>query len=205
MQYGDLQKLNTQMLCDIVDNLNISSGYDTELIRTAVNMNQLWAIELAYPGHTDNTEIPEEVDFINNIMHLFHALKSAFSNFNEQEKRQITRMIPDFSERYDLEFCGFHPGTERNMTDISHLLVMLGYYSEGDLLKNSCTPVTGRHIQMLEVFMHSQDKQVKKEIIPPEIFCEIILAGRIDCALKNALNRKKEGVSVDKYSRPGRG
>ncbi|KKZ15820.1 hypothetical protein AAY84_23830 [Serratia marcescens] len=195
MQYGDLQKMNTLMLCDIFDTLNISNGYDTELIRTAVNLNQLWAIELAYPGHTDNTDIPDEVDFISNVMNLFHDLKSAFSNFNEQEKRQISRVIPDFSEKYDLEFSGFHPQLERNMADISRLLVMLGYYSEDDLLKNACTPATGRYIQMLEFFTPFQNRPVKKEIIPPEIFCEIVLAGRNDYALMNVLRRNKWAAS----------
>lgn len=191
MQHTNLQKMNTLMLCDIFDNLNISNGYDTELIRTAVNMNQLWAIELAYPGHTDNTDIPEEVDFINKIMYLFHDLKSVFSNFNEQEKRQVTRTIPDFSEKYDLEFCGFHPDMEKNMTDISRLLVLLGYYSEDDLLKNSCSPATGRYIQMQEIFTHFQSGPTNKEAFPPEIFCEIVLAGRIDYALNDVLNQKK--------------
>ncbi|MNG54584.1 hypothetical protein D3C79_126300 [compost metagenome] len=191
MQYGDLQKMNTLMLCDIIDTLNIKSGYDTELIKTAVNLGHLWAIEIAYPGHIEDADIPEEVGFINDILHLFDVLKSTFNSFNTEEKMLITEAIPDFSEKHDLTFYGFNAEMERNMNDISRLLLLLGYHSGRDLLKNALTPTTGRYTQMLDIFFIFNGKSTPEDRLPPDVFCEIVNAGRVTCFIPFLPNQKK--------------
>lgn len=191
MSNSALQKINTLILCDIIDTLNINNGYDTELIRTAVNQDHLWAIEMAYPGHVENSDIPEEVGFINDILHLFKILKSTFNSYSAQEKVLVIRAIPDFSEKYDLSFYGFNAEMEKNMTDISRLLLLLGYHSGTDLLKDSLTPATGRYTQMLNIFSHFTNDTSLADALPPDIFCKIIHAGRVDHFIEVVSNQKR--------------
>lgn len=201
MKEDDLQKINTLMLCDIVEALNIHSGYNTELIRAAVSLDHLWAIEIAHPGHVENADIPEEVSFIHDILHLFNVLKKSFNQFNKNEKQYIKKVLPDFSFRYDLIFYGFDPVTEGNMVNIASLLVLLGEYPADDLMKSSATPSVGRYTQMLDVFNGSHCETPESAPLSPARFCEIIQAGRVDDGFRKLLTRRNAVLPPESTTR----
>lgn len=173
-----LHKLSVMMMCDLFDHFGLQNGYDTDLIRTAIATNHLWALEVAYPGLLDDFEIPEEAIFIDETVCLYKKLKFTYDSFTNAERDKLHVIIPNFSMKYDISFQGFNIISERNMVDISRIMKLLNYHEDVDLMKEALTAMTERYSAMLDILGTSCCENDTTEKFSLENFCKIILAGR---------------------------
>ncbi|MFH5067047.1 hypothetical protein ACHHY8_01590 [Enterobacter cloacae complex sp. 2024EL-00215] len=173
-----LHKLSVFMMCDLFDHFDLRNGYDTELIRTAISTNHLWALEVAYPGLLNEFEVPEETVFINETACLFKKLQRTYHTFSDSEKDKLFTAIPNFSLTHDLAFQGFDSISERNMLDVSKILTLLGYHSDMDLTKETYNATTQRYTRMLDLVILPGQENDPSGVFSLELFCKIILAGR---------------------------
>lgn len=101
-----LHKLSVFMMCDLFDHFDLRNGYDTELIRTAISTNHLWALEVAYPGLLNEFEVPEETVFINETACLFKKLQRTYHTFSDSEKDKLLLLFQIFRLRTTSHFRG---------------------------------------------------------------------------------------------------
>ena len=107
-----LHKLSVFMMCDLFDHFDLRNGYDTELIRTAISTNHLWALEVAYPGLLNEFEVPEETVFINDKIVFYIGVDSDYflPHKGALERESIVEIPTQHLKAFiDYDFLFFKP------------------------------------------------------------------------------------------------
>ena len=68
MSYSQAEKLQILMMFDIYEKLGIENSYNPEIIRTAIDTGNYWAIEWAYQDLSTGAPTPPEVTFVCDVL-----------------------------------------------------------------------------------------------------------------------------------------
>lgn len=117
-----IDKLNTLMLCDIIEYLKINTELDAELIRYAITSGNDWILNDKY-GSLLNIEsiTKEEVSYVVSILNMYRGLSAALNKFPNDVKDRIISdhglkiidrniQIPGFDWNHEYQYANIVEG-----------------------------------------------------------------------------------------------
>lgn len=151
MKLSDGEKLIIHMLSKLYEKNNIEDDINTGLIESAIAYDQLWAINIEYPGIV-GADVPEDVDKIIAILNMWQHIEDDYSKLTYEQKRQLEDKVP--FDGKDPKFTGFHHKDEIEPLSIVKFLVKeLGRFDNFNARKlDSYNLELDGYLRMLDVF-----------------------------------------------------
>lgn len=176
MNYTQAEKLQTLMLCDIYEKMGIEDGYNPNLIRTALDTDNYWAIGWAYQDLATGEDNPKEVTFVCDVLDMFSILKYTFDHLPPEQQTQLRQDVEHFDEKHDVVFSGFDWNNEGEYVSVIRMLKLLERFESQNILKNSHSPRVELYSRMLKVFLPIRKDFKLNEGIPYEALCRVLNA-----------------------------
>lgn len=155
MNLTNAEKLTLAMICEIHTELKLNAkGYDSKLIRSAIETGNTWAIPWQYSDvleFEDEIE-PPELAQVTNVMEMWEFLEEGFKALTPHEKGELAEKAQTFGR--DVKFGGFDGNNESTFWSIANFLVnkmaLFQRFDGRDL--NSHVPSMASYQRMYEVF-----------------------------------------------------
>lgn len=124
MKLTDAEKLTLAMICEIHTELKLNAkGYDSKLIRSALETGNTWAIEWEYAdvlGFEQKDEHPE-LSKVVDVMEMWEFMEEGFDALTPQEKDVLAEKAHPFGR--DVKFRGFDGNNESQLMSITLFLI----------------------------------------------------------------------------------
>ncbi|WP_431614287.1 YfbU family protein [Enterobacter asburiae] len=176
MSYSQAEKLQILMMCDIYEKLGIENSYNPEIIRTAIDTGNYWAIEWAYQDLSTGAPTPPEVTFVCDVLDMFGLLQYTYENLTDIQKEKLLKDVSNFNYKHDVIFSGFDWNNESEYTSITRMFKLLDRFSTQNIVKNSHSPRIAIYQRMLNEFLPIRKDFIHDVGIPYDGFCAILNA-----------------------------
>lgn len=175
MKFTDEQRLIVMMLADIQESLNIRGDFDPKFISKVAAWKNEFAIAWASNGIFDDSNTPEEFQFVIDVVDMWSFIERAVGSFSTEERAELEGKAGVWGK--NPKFQGFDGNNETDLMSYVTLLVedlnRFTDFSGRDF--NSHVPLTGRYTAMLNKFTPVRSTLLDRRLTVDEL-AEILLA-----------------------------
>ncbi|EJD6377281.1 YfbU family protein [Providencia rettgeri] len=149
-----IDKLNTLMLCDIIEHLKINTELDAELIRYAITSGNDWILNSEYGSLLNIDAVKkEEVDYVVNILNMYRGLSAALKKFSIDVKKKLISNYRLKIIDCDIQIPGFDGNNESQYINIVEGFLKTDRFSEQkEPIANTHSNTTAHYRAMLSEY-----------------------------------------------------
>ncbi len=161
MKISKSEKLILALLCEIHQELGLDKNgeIDSNLISSAINTQNTWAIEQKYDGilWEPEGETPEDVSFVCSVLDMWVFIEDSYKNLSKDEKENLKEKAYPFGS--NVSFNGFDGNNESKFLSIARFYIenMNSFCEFSGRSLNSHAPKVETYQRMLEVFEPMRD------------------------------------------------
>lgn len=176
MSYTQAERLQILLLCDIHEALGIQNSYNPELIKEAIETDNLWALDWEYQSLSTEDDNPDEVKHVCDVLDMYSLLQFTYDKLSPDDQSKLAEEVPGFNAAHSLTFPGFDGNNESKLMSIAHMLTKLGRFHTQDITKNSHHPTVEASNRMLAVFIPERSNFHHERGLTYEALKETLLA-----------------------------
>jgi uncharacterized protein YfbU (UPF0304 family) len=148
-----IDKINTIMLCNIIDHFGINSDIDTATVKYAVETGNLWVLNAKYSHFSEDEPSKEVRDEVISILNMYRGLSAALRKLPDDKQKKI---IGKFDLRVidkHIQIPGFDGNNESDYFSVIESFVKIDRFVEQKLpVDNTHDEAVPNYQLMLDAF-----------------------------------------------------